>query len=762
MELRYKKYILNHVLLLKDWMGTYYVQDRFCDRQTMFDVQLKTFCGPDRVVKWLASCQAFDHLTIAALRRFLAEKAPRNYQVHRMDNHQVMDEAAAVIVNYSYTVVYKPIFDPPNYATQTFNILAEVRDGASLSIIAQSNSLTKAHRLMEKAFATHKRADHAGQPKGAARIPGHLVPWMQKYRNLMATRQDELLPFTGSWQDPDTLKKVILNAIRIVAVASPELITDHPGHAIDTLISAPINEFVALLDGTWPSPDPMQWLLAAHINTWAARRSDRLMGLGEEVLPEQPPRQIQKTTVPSPPEKYWLKIKARYDDPWKTPMPFPDVKVTVDGAVVEEGIVFTPGVENNTRARSLAEALRTKDEPAVHVIENMPNGAVVVEFVRQTGLEKEIADAREALLITLDGAYRDTVEQMREFQEQWDKYGRLSMAINLAEGAYGGASAWIKDQAELAEWETWRQMGLCIADNAGKLFDYAADYTIETYDKLLQSANETIDWVGDNQENLMSWSWLSDVLEETYEETVDNTKQQYDDAVDFLAQTREQIEKANKHKEAILQLPTLIAEGDAARIEHFIDTVLMDIDPEIAKAIKEDPNYYIVLELIADHDSALTYFAYLSLFIEAVPPNFYVYLAGKGGGYAALEIILMAALAFLSAGAGTAARATALLARLTAIGTKAAKAGKKIKQAKAAINAFTRTVEDFLGAIDTLKKLGQKLNKARNGGKFRKGATNSTIAHKKEKTKRNTRCRICKQAGHTTQRSRKRGCVVYK
>lgn len=57
-------------------------------------------------------------------------------------------------------------------------------------------------------------------------------------------------------------------------------------------------------------------------------------------------------------------------------------------------------------------------------------------------------------------------------------------------------------------------------------------------------------------------------------------------------------------------------------MQAFVDTVLMDIDPELAKAIKESGKFHIVLELIADHDSILNYVSYLGLMIEAVHRTF--------------------------------------------------------------------------------------------------------------------------------------------
>jgi len=229
--------------------------------------------------------------------------------------------------------------------------------------------------------------------------------------------------------------------------------------------------------------------------------------------------------------------------------------------------------------------------------------------------------------------------------------------------------------------------------------------------------------------------------------------------VDLLESSADRIEKLLKHKKAILALPRDIAEGNPRKVQRFIDTVLMDIDPEMAMAIKENPDFHLVLELIADHDAALTYFAYANLYLEAVPPNFYAYVGGKGDAYVVIEVLLLIALSFLSLGAGTAARASMLAARLAAV-AKAANNVRKLKKAQAAIVAFTKTFEGFVDSAETLKTLGQKLSKSRNGGTFKKGSNGTTMTMRKESVKRDARCRICKKTTHTTPRA-KRGCIEY-
>lgn len=186
----------------------------------------------------------------------------------------------------------------------------------------------------------------------------------------------------------------------------------------------------------------------------------------------------------------------------------------------------------------------------------------------------------------------------------------------------------------------------------------------------------------------------------------------------------------------------------------------MDIDPELANEIKNDPNFAVVLELIADHDSALTYLSYASLMLEAIPPNFYAYAAGKGGAYLMVEVVMLTVTALLSAGGAAAARITMLVARFASTSVKAVTAGSRIEKAKAAISAFIRVLEDLSDAANRLHDLGAKLLNARSRGLSITGGTKATLVAKKEGIKRDSKCRLCGSTAHTTPRSRQ-GTVQY-
>ena len=261
----------------------------------------------------------------------------------------------------------------------------------------------------------------------------------------------------------------------------------------------------------------------------------------------------------------------------------------------------------------------------------------------------------------------------------------------------------------------------------------------------------------------LGWAWWQRSIEDTTNDLYTKQAQRLESAVSTGKSVLEAADKARKiyqHRDAILNLPALIADGKPKPIQAFVENELMDIDPELAKAIRNDPNFAIVLEIIADNESALTYLSYVGLMMEAIPPNFYAYVAGKGAAYLIIEVILLVVTALLSAGTAAAARITMLLARFAQTSANVAGIGKKIRRAKAAIEAFIRVIEDLSKAADDLHNLGAKLLRARGKGLHLKGSTKTTLQAKKESIKRDKKCRLCGSTQHTTPRS-KRGTVVY-
>lgn len=388
------------------------------------------------------------------------------------------------------------------------------------------------------------------------------------------------------------------------------------------------------------------------------------------------------------------------------------------------------------------------------------DGAVLA-VARPDVTEQEIVEDRDAIVHRLHAAYLNLTDHMAEFQQQWDEGPTMAFITAAREGWNQGGADWLNDQAELFEKDTWVKLGRDVKEFAGTSYDRLATYSKQRYESLRDELNRHIE---NPDDTLYNWAWWQRGIEEQIDDRIARLEAAgaaVRDGAQSVLNTADKAKKIYRHREAIANLPTLIAGGDPKPVQAFVDTVLMDIDPELAKAIRNDPNFAIVLELIADHDSALGYLAYVGLAVEAIPPNFYAYTAGKGGAYVAIEVVLLLVTALLSLGAGVAARIGMLTARFAAAGAKAATAGAKIRRAQAAVSAFVRLLEDFSRAVDDLHVLGEKLVRARSKGLVLRGSTKTTVLAKRESIKRDKRCRVCGSTKHSTPRHRP-GTVVYR
>ena len=400
-----------------------------------------------------------------------------------------------------------------------------------------------------------------------------------------------------------------------------------------------------------------------------------------------------------------------------------------------------------------------------------PSDGSVMVTAQPSVTEKEIHDERQLIKQRLDAAYLNLTDRMAPFQKEWDAGPLTALISSVRAGAAAGASEWGDDFAEMFSKEMWTSLGVKIKDLAGSALDAAGNYSKGVYNDIAASTEAAAKRAGKVLENpdktIYNWGWWQRNFEEAANDAEKAVMQQVDGYVQSaqatthaLSEAAKKAQKAYRHREAILGLPELLVKGDPKPVQAFVDNVLMDIDPQLAKEIKKDPNFYMVLELISDHDSILGYLAYVGLMIESIPPNFLGYAAAKGGVYLLIELVLLLVTAILSAGAAAAARVASLIARLAASSAKLAKAAKKIERAKEALDALIRVIEDFYQAATDLRGLGDKLRRARQRGVVLRGNTKTTVAARKQAIKRDRKCQLCGSTQHTTPRHRL-GTVVY-
>lgn len=401
----------------------------------------------------------------------------------------------------------------------------------------------------------------------------------------------------------------------------------------------------------------------------------------------------------------------------------------------------------------------------------LPKDGNVDIIAEPTVTEKEIAEDLNWITVHLDAMYWPLTDAMKPFQEEWDRCGdswvAKAMLLKKAkdEGSQEGAAEWFKDLGDLFDGESWEKVGTWIGDATSAAADRISEYAKEQKKKveeLLEKPGETV----------FNWTWwakqafeAANSANNAANSVVDSAKstvKAVQGAVDTVSEASKTAAKTWKHREAIAKLPEILASGESKKLQEFVDTVLMDIDPKMAEEISKSPDFHAVLELVDDPEGVLTYLEYASLMLEAIPPNFYAYVGGKAGTYIAMEILLMVALALLG-GVGVAARVVALTARLTSTAKKVANvalASQKIARAVKAIEALTAAITRLAQVAGDLRTLGHKLPFARRRNVRKSVAAKNTAHVNRKGQKRERRCALCHSTKHDTPPHR-RGNVHY-
>jgi hypothetical protein len=388
---------------------------------------------------------------------------------------------------------------------------------------------------------------------------------------------------------------------------------------------------------------------------------------------------------------------------------------------------------------------------------DLPKDGAVAIVANPTITEEEIANELEWITIKLDGMYNQLTDAMQPFQDEWQRNPKQALLEATLDGAAKGGGAWIEDLGDLFKGETWSAVGQWNSDLGASVANTVVDYA-------RKQGKRISDLVEKPGKTIFRWSWWVGPAKEEVEDAQKTLAEAQEAVVNVARASEEAVRQANaiwKHREAICKLPELIAAGDTKAVERFVDTVIKDIDPELAKQIKGSEDFYTALALIDDPDSVLTYLTYVHLTLEAIPPNFYAYIGGTAGVYVLCEVILLIVAALFSGGAA-AARLAALSARIIASSAKVATATKKIENAMKAIHAFKEVITRFVNVADDLRLLGRKINFARQRDMKLRGKTKTTLEAKRAATKRDRKCRICGSTEHKTPAHAPRGCVVYR
>ncbi|MDC8756342.1 hypothetical protein [Janthinobacterium fluminis] len=290
--------------------------------------------------------------------------------------------------------------------------------------------------------------------------------------------------------------------------------------------------------------------------------------------------------------------------------------------------------------------------------------------------QQDIEEQRDSIEARLHSAQLALGDDMEPFQQQWHADPATAFVACARDGWNERGADWLDAQAALFDRDAWLELGGMVAKGEPPSSDPAGE--------------------GDDE-----WEWWHTAIAERPAATP--AAGQAAGAATVLGDAG-MAQKIYRHRDAVLALTTQIGCEGKAAVLAFLDSALADIDAELAAAIVNDAHFPVVLELLDDHDSALLYCAYAELMLEAIPPNFYAHVAGKGAPHLMLEVALLVGIAPLSTGNAVRQRIHALTERL-----ERGNAGAAHNPARVAVETFIRVIDDFGRAADTMHALGADL-----------------------------------------------------
>jgi hypothetical protein len=430
----------------------------------------------------------------------------------------------------------------------------------------------------------------------------------------------------------------------------------------------------------------------------------------------------------------WVKVVATYDDPWKTPIHEAPLILSINGQCVAPMSTLSGGTGHNTTVSSQAMAIQTQEEPGTLVQVGVDPGSVEVVGDTIPGLEDVNRELRFSLESSLDTTYRHVLTSMQEFQSQWDEYGIFSTAISYKDGALAGSELWfdhLADTKKLITETDWQGLSETAYEKVTAGLETAVGSIEDSHKK---AAN----WLIEGAQQEKPWAWfgnqITDASEYAWNAYTNTVEDVADDIADLFKETKEDLEsiadisvKLFEHRDDIFLFFQNISSANTSDIANFIDTVIADIDPELARSIKEDTDSYgVFLELIND-DAGRIFLSYLGLIIGAVPPNFYAFLYGAAAAYIILEVLFCILLAFISGGLAVAARFAAIIARIAVMGMKVTAVNKRIASGARAVSAYIDSLKVIESSLKQLKAIGANTRRIKLKGQKASGSTGETL-----------------------------------
>lgn len=300
----------------------------------------------------------------------------------------------------------------------------------------------------------------------------------------------------------------------------------------------------------------------------------------------------------------------------------------MDSPVEKRRVDYTRTLERHGRA--LAAIMAALHFWQLQNAMKKPVSPIAIDLLTRE-LAYQAKEQRKSIVLRLHSAFLHVTEAMQPLRGMWQ--GSCAAAYQAAAecGWNPPQAKWLRAKRSVFDAELW-----------GSVSDAMRQAALPGDETQSAEADEWM-WWKERLGGLPAITGIRLLPGGLPEAPHDFTQGAFGGGATFAARLRE-------HRAAIFALPTLIANGDRQGIDDFLERVLPAVRPKLAREVQSAHNRQLIDVLLAEHDSMLTWLAYMEMVFESVPPSLYAHLAGPGGATLMLELRLMLPLALLCTG----------------------------------------------------------------------------------------------------------------
>jgi hypothetical protein len=361
---------------------------------------------------------------------------------------------------------------------------------------------------------------------------------------------------------------------------------------------------------------------------------------------------------------------------------------------------------------------------AIQVIVKKPVSPIAVELLTKE-LAHEVKEHRESIVLRLHSAFLHLTEALQPFREQWQGSGAVAYQVAAECGWNPPQARWLRAKRSVFDAGLW-----------GEVSEAMRQAAVPGDDLQSAEADEWV-WWKERLGGLPAITGIKLLPGRQPDPPHDFTYGAFGGGATFAARLHE-------HRDAIFGLPGIIANGDRKGIDDFLERVLPAIRPKLAREVAVSHDRLLIDELLAEHDSMLTWLAYMEMIFEAIPPAMYAYLAGPGGSTLMLELRLMLPLALLCSGPVIEQPMHELAENLQCF----LQGDADEAPLDAAIQEFALLLVDFMRAANEIQELKEMLDEARIEELDFPHLPRSDLRTRKAAIRRDKSCRNCGSLEH--------------